>query len=243
MIYFPPPQPVLNKDIRISGDVEIHPTASLAPGVILQAVPGQRIVIGADVCIGMGVIINASQGSVEIESGAILGSGVLIFGDSKIGKNACIGTTVTIFQANIDARVVIEPGSVLGDDSRQVNLERPQKQKEASNSQQSQTVNNSTFQHKHDRQTVNNKSRVGSDGFYSPNQAQKSKTESKTENIPDNNTFTNPNPPQEATVSYPTQEIKESNKKPVVGQVYINQLLVTLFPHNPDFGSQAKKLS
>ena len=53
MIYLPPPQPVLNTDIRISGDVDIHPTASLAPGVILQAAPNCRIVIRADVCIGM----------------------------------------------------------------------------------------------------------------------------------------------------------------------------------------------
>ena len=80
MIYLPPPQPVLNKDIRISGDVEVHPTASLAPGVILQASSNYRIVIGADVCIGMGAIINACNGSIEIGSGAILGSGVLIVG-------------------------------------------------------------------------------------------------------------------------------------------------------------------
>ena len=69
MIYLPPPQPTLNKDIRISGDVEVHPTASLAQGVILQAAPNCKITIGADVCIGMGAIINASQSSVEIGSG------------------------------------------------------------------------------------------------------------------------------------------------------------------------------
>ena len=131
MIYLPPPQPVLNKDIRISGDVEIHPTASLAPGVILQAAPDCRIVIGADVCIGMGVIINASQGFVEIESGAIVGSGVLIIGACKIGNNACIGTAVTIFQTDIEPMTVIEPGSVLGDNSRKLKIEsQPQENTE-----------------------------------------------------------------------------------------------------------------
>ena len=124
MIYLPPPQPVLNKDIRVSGDVEIHPTASLAPGVILQANSDCRIVIGADVCIGMGVIINASQGSVKIDSGAILGSGVLIIGACAIGNNACLGTAVTIFQTDVEPMTVVEPGSVLGDRSRKIDSKK-----------------------------------------------------------------------------------------------------------------------
>lgn len=120
MIYLPPPQPSLNKDIRISGDVEIHPTASLASGVILQAAPDHKIIVGADACIGMGAIINAAQGSVEIGSGAILGAGVLIIGASKIGSNCCIGTSTTIFQSDVAAMAVVEPGSIIGDRSRQV---------------------------------------------------------------------------------------------------------------------------
>ncbi len=108
MIYLPPPQPILNKDIRISGDVEIHPTASLAPGVILQAAPDSRIIIRADVCIGMGAIINACQGSIEIEAGAILGSGVLIIGESKIGNNCCIGTSSAKARSAIIAVLVLQ---------------------------------------------------------------------------------------------------------------------------------------
>ena len=269
MIYLPPPQPVLNKDIRISGDVEIHPTASLAPGVILQAVPGQRIVIGADVCIGMGAIVNASQGSVEIESGAILGSGVLIFGACKIGKNACIGTTVTIFQANIEAMIVIEPGSILGDDSRQVELDKqPKQQKETGNSQaKSDRGDTSTFQPQNNKSPNTKKSRIGKDGYYSPTQTRQAKAENTYNSAPqeelvspagDNtstvsDTFsgqdtTSPwddpfvTPEREATVSPSMPKDRDYNKNPVVGQVYINQLLVTLFPHNPDFGSKTKKL-
>ena len=255
MIYLPPPQPVLNKDIRISGDVEIHPTASIAPGVILQAVPGQHIAIGADVCIGMGVIINACQGSVEIESGAILGSGVLIIGACQIGKNACIGTTVTIFQANIKAMTVIEPGSILGDNSRKVDLGRQSKNHKEERDEQKlkQKVSTFTSQTKQGNEQANAyKSRVGSDGYYSPTRTQKAKTENfnKPNSIPKDsdshvasspdNTFTSS--PKEVTVSPPIQSNRESNKNPVVGQVYINQLLVTLFPHHPDFGSKAKKL-
>ncbi|MGD1920860.1 MAG: hypothetical protein ACFCAD_19445 [Pleurocapsa sp.] len=226
MIYLPPPQPVLNKDIRMSGDVEIHPTASLAPGVILQASSNNRIVIGADVCIGMGVIINASHGSVDIESGAILGSGVLIIGACKIGNNACIGTAVTIFQTSIEAMTVVEPGSVLGDSSRQLDLGK-QEDREESTKKQQPTPSAPQSPKKSGR------SKVGSDGYYSPNQAKKNAAENISQ---ETNSF-----------STPTKEMKvsperKSEKSPVVGQVYINQLLVTLFPHNKDFNSQTKKL-
>lgn len=117
-MYLPPLQPVSNSDIRVCGDVIIHPTASIAPGVILQAAPNSSIVIEAEVCIGMGAIINAYQGLIKIESGAILGSGVLIIGAGKIGTNACIGSATTIFNASVSPLTVIVPGSIVGDTSR-----------------------------------------------------------------------------------------------------------------------------
>lgn len=117
-MYLFPPQPA-NSEICISGDVEIHPSASIAPGVILQAAPQSRIVIGADVCLGMGVILSVDRGVIEIERGAALGSGVLVIGASKIGNNACVGTATTIFQASVTAMAVVSPGSLIGDTSRQ----------------------------------------------------------------------------------------------------------------------------
>lgn len=224
MIHLPPPQPVLNKDIRISGDVEIHPTASIAPGVILQAAPDCRIKIGADVCIGMGVIINASQGSIEIANGAILGSGVLIIGECQIGNNACIGTAVTIFQVNVEATQVVQPGSILGDASRKVDLELNSPQKQSSNSSVKQG-------------SQSKPSRVGSNGFYSP-QSQAKKATVKT---PEPQPTTPQTPPIPTTETVVTPEVKPKNT-PVVGRVYINQLLVTLFPHNKDLNSPTKKL-
>ena len=221
MIYLPPPQPVLNKDIRISGDVEIHPTASIAPGVILQAAPDHRIFIGADVCIGMGVIINACHGSVEIDSGSILGSGVLIIGACKIGNNACIGTAVTIFQTDVESMRVIEPGLVLGDRSRKVKIEKQPPKDSVSSSSSSRQQNKTS------------KSKVGSNGFYSPHQANKTTAESINPKVSDPSSLS-----KETTVSRETK----SKKDPVVGEVYINQLLVTLFPHNKDFDSKNKKL-
>lgn len=215
MIYLPPPQPVLNTDIRISGDVEIHPTASLAPGVILQAAPNSRIVIGADVCIGMGVIINACQGSIEIDSGAILGAGVLIIGASKIGNHACIGTSTTIFQSTVTAMAVIEPGSIIGDISRQIKLEESHKSSKDDTQVKSEPNNNS----KNSQETPSN-----NDYAAQPNQTMgdHSNQEQTSESIP------------QVETSVESQTEKE--KVPVVGQVYINELLVTLFPHKQKSG-------
>ncbi len=222
MIYLPPPQPILNKDIRISGDVEIHPTASLAPGVILQAASNSRIVIGADVCIGMGVIINACKGSVEIGDGAILGAGVLIIGESKIGNSSCIGTSTTIFRQNVASMAVVEPGSILGDISRQMNLEESQKNTKTDAQSKSEPPKSSQKSQK-----------TRSNYYYAAqtNQstADNSHQEQNSDSIP------------QVEVSVEPQVKQE--KAPVVGEVYINELLVTLFPHNKGSGSNSKNSS
>ncbi|MEM7591116.1 MAG: hypothetical protein AAF383_06280 [Cyanobacteria bacterium P01_A01_bin.83] len=226
MIYLPPPQPILNKEIRISGDVEIHPTASLAPGVILQAAPDSRIVVGADVCIGMGVIINACQGSVEIGDGAILGTGVLVIGYSKIGNNSCIGTSTTIFHENIAAMAVIEPGSIIGDSSRPA----PTIKKEQVKHQDSDTPQATSFNKSTNKSKINSKINSNGNGFvHNPEPLDKTKSETKSKVTPQNNSFANNSGaiPQVKTAVEPITP----TKTPVVGQVYINELLITLFPH------------
>lgn len=222
MIYLPPPQPVLNKDIRISGDIEIHPTASLAPGVILQAAPGCSITIGADVCIGMGVIINACQGAVTIDSGAILGSGVLIIGASKVGNNSCIGTSSTIFQHDIAPMAVIEPGSIVGDTSRSVNTDQAQPKNQTNQTESKSQQNGKAPE---------------SDGV---NVKPKSAAKNSSNTVNDPSTA----PQENSTTTTPAQEVAtsvkphvQSSKPPVVGQVYISELLVTLFPHKKDANS------
>lgn len=216
MNYLPPPQPILNKDIRISGDVEIHPTASLAPGVILQAAPNSRIIIGADVCIGMGAIISACQGTIEIEAGAILGSGVLIIGESKIGNNCCIGTSSTIFRKNIASMAVIEPGSIVGDASRQVEMEP-----EAGNNQNRKSPAKSA------RDNLNDDSNVLKNGRAKPQPTPVQNDDRGSTSVSHDQT--------------PVAPTKKS-KVPVVGQVYLNELLITLFPHRKNSDSNHNNL-
>ena len=119
-MYVPPLHPSCNIDSYISGEVTIDPSAAIAPGVLLQASPNSQIIIGAGVCIGMGSILHANEGTLEVEAGANLGAGVLVVGKGKIGANACIGSTTTILNRSIEPRLVVAAGSVIGDESRQV---------------------------------------------------------------------------------------------------------------------------
>ncbi|MFE1748873.1 hypothetical protein [Coleofasciculus sp. H7-2] len=112
--------PLSNSQVYVKGDVSIDDSAAIAPGAILQAAPDSKIIIAAGVCIGMGTILHAHQGTIEVETGAILGAGVLVVGKGKIGANACIGATTTILNSNVESWQIVPPGSLLGDNTRQI---------------------------------------------------------------------------------------------------------------------------
>ena len=109
-----------NFESYISGEVTIHPSAVIAIGVILQAAANSKIIIGAGVCIGMGSILQVDEGTIEVEAGASLGAGFLMVGQGKIGMNACIGAATTLFNCSVAPALVVPPGSILGDTTRQM---------------------------------------------------------------------------------------------------------------------------
>ncbi len=114
-------QPSINNShVYVEGDVCIDATAAIAPGVILRAAPDSKIIIGSGVCIGMGSILHAYQGSLEIGAGVNLGAGVLVIGNGKIGANACIGAATTIWNSSIEPGQVVPGCSVIGKQGRQV---------------------------------------------------------------------------------------------------------------------------
>ena len=122
-MYLSPLQLSSNSQILMSGDVVVNEGAAIAPGVILQAEPGSRISIAAGACIGLGVILHAREGTLEIEAGVILGAGVLVVGAGKIGANACIGAGTTLIDPCIDQMQIMPAGSLIGDTSRQASTE------------------------------------------------------------------------------------------------------------------------
>jgi carbon dioxide concentrating mechanism protein CcmN len=122
-MYLSPLQLSSNSQILMSGDVVVNEGAAIAPGAILQADPGSRISIAAGACIGMGVILHAREGTLEIGAGVILGAGVLVVGAGTIGTNACIGAGTTLINPCIDKMQIMPAGSLMGDTSRQASAE------------------------------------------------------------------------------------------------------------------------
>lgn len=125
-MHLSPLQPISNSHFYVSGNVTIHPSAAIAPGVLLQADPESQIIIAAGVCVGMGTILHAHAGLLEVESGANIGAGVLIVGKGKIGTNACIGSMTTILNSDLRWGEVVPPGSLIGDASRQSETQKPE---------------------------------------------------------------------------------------------------------------------
>ncbi len=119
-MHLPPLPSITNSHVIVTGDVSIDKSAAIAPGVILQADPDSRIIIAAGVCIGMGAILHAHKGIIEIDPGAILGAGVLVVGVGKIGANACIGAATTIWNSSVDSWQVLPAGSMVGKTGRKI---------------------------------------------------------------------------------------------------------------------------
>jgi len=236
-------------DTYIHGDVIIHPSAVLAPGIILQAATNSRIVIGAGVCLGMGSILQVSEGILEIEAGANLGAGFLMVGQGKIGANACIGAATTVFNYSVAPGQVIASGSILGDTSRQV-VEPSAEKPESSNSQpekpekpekEEQVISSTQLSvaaflvFKHQSTPVSPPS---------PTPKSQSPPVEETAVVSDSTS-------EETTLPESTEECSE-NLKPsesnlethnifgtqIYGQGSINRLLSTLFPHRQSLGNQ-----
>ncbi|MDX1976103.1 MAG: hypothetical protein SFT94_00370 [Pseudanabaenaceae cyanobacterium bins.68] len=128
-MHLPPLQIPSFTEQVILGEVRIDPTVAIAPGVILQADPDCKVLIEAGVVIGMGVIIHARGGDLEIGAGCNLGAGVLMVGQGRIGINCCVGACSTIVNPSLEPEQVVAPGSLLADlqDSQPVASEPPAK--------------------------------------------------------------------------------------------------------------------
>jgi carbon dioxide concentrating mechanism protein CcmN len=94
--------------------VALAPGVAIAPGVVLGAAPGCRLVISAGVVLGADAIVQARQGDLVIAPGASLGSGVLVVGHGTIGQHTCIGANSTVINPQLGAAQVVPPGSLVG---------------------------------------------------------------------------------------------------------------------------------
>ncbi|MEG3918374.1 MULTISPECIES: carbon dioxide concentrating mechanism protein [unclassified Microcoleus] len=210
-MYLSPLQLSSNSQILMSGDVVVNEGAAIAPGAILQADPGSRISIAAGACIGMGVILHAREGTLEIAAGVILGAGVLVVGAGTIGENACIGAATTLINPCIDKMQIMPAGSLMGDTSRQVAPEATATApKTAPTSPETPEATTPPV----DRPIEP----------IEPPQPPETPPQTAPETAPD---------PPESTAADPPQP----GETPTIlyGQAHINRLLGTLFPHRQAF--------
>jgi len=247
-------------NVYVSGDVSIDETAAIAPGVILQACGEGRIIIKAGACLGMGTVLTANQGTIEIGEGAILGAGVLIVGYGKISDRVCIGSASTVIETSVENEQLISPGSLLGDSSRQESLSDTQQPptgdgfSKPNGSDVSSEPNDDYWASSPSTQTGD------------PNNGSKGKQTSSPQ-IPDLNTSSQNQSPstgsngkiygqpdieppgeqsnkeeQASSQQGPDPNTASQNQSPstgsngkIYGQTYIESLMVTLFPHKEHF--------
>lgn len=231
-----------NFESYMSGEVTIHPSAVIAPGVILQAAVNSKIIIGPGVCIGMGSILQVSAGTIEVEAGANLGAGFLMVGEGTIGANACIGSATTVFNSSIDPGAVISPGSILGDSSRRIE-ETPEPESATDNGADTTTDASTQPQPEAeqslevDEETPTSSTHVSASTYW---KFKHQSTVVASESSPTTNSQPPPPPenpepdnsiPEEPAASQPLTESSPNFGNHIYGQVSINRLLATIFPH------------
>lgn len=97
----------------VHGNVEIDPSVAIAPGSILEAEPGCRLIVATGVCLGTDVTLQARWGDLVIEPGVSLGSGVLVVGAGRIGHRSCIGSASTLINPQILPQTTLPPRSLV----------------------------------------------------------------------------------------------------------------------------------
>ena len=240
--------------------MSIDPSAVISAGVILRADPDSKITIAAGVCIGMGAIIHAHKGTVEVESGASLGAGVLVVGKGKIGTNASIGSLTTIWNHSVESLQVVPSASVLGDKGRPLPEESqptPDTLEQKPQELSSPVPENSFTTESVNGQVPSTSNTVATDTTDTTQTNSIETNSTDTNSIETNSTETNTidtNTTETNTTETNTTETIEAETTPesqtespapktqptVHGQGSLNRLLDTLFPYNQSFNSSSK---
>lgn len=251
----PPVHSISATEYFASGNVDIHATAVIAPGAILDAAEDCRIVIGAGVCLGLGTILIAQAGDIVIEDGAALGPGTLVIGPATIAHDTCIGSRSTIFQQDIEAQSLIPAGHLLMEEipaDHRPSAPSPVPPTAAhipppispipspwDNPDAAAIAPPSPEPESKTQQPEPPQSPPPSP---QPDQVDKVNQVNQVEQLEQPEEIAPPPPPAIPEVILTRPEDTEISQKPgekvpVVGQVYINQLLLTLFPERKYFQS------
>lgn len=143
----------------VMGDVSVDVGAAIAPGVVLQALPGSRIIISKDVCLSGGVCIQARSGVLTIAARATLGANVLVVGSGEIGANACVSPGSTLMNPQIAENALLSPNTL----SEAAQAQKSTVSAASSNSYQASSQN--SFNQNSFNQNGSGQSEFGQSGF------------------------------------------------------------------------------
>jgi carbon dioxide concentrating mechanism protein CcmN len=244
-----PISPLQREDVFVSGDVTIHANAAIAPGVVLQAGQNERIVIADGVCLGLGVVLHARRGDICIKAGANLGAGVLVIGACTVGPYASIGAASTIIDTDVAADQVLAAGTVLGDRSRPQEKpdERPDERPDEGRPSEMRSPGQnpphelpSPWENEPSEESIisqdsrDESSRNPSEDSPDPPEEPIDLAESSS---PPPEQKSDPSPSEHPSNTSNSETTTNSPSNPAVvkrliyGQVHLNQMLTTLFPH------------
>lgn len=243
-----PISPIDRERVYIRGDVTIHPNAAIAPGVVLQAGANSRIVIADGACLGMGVVLNAHNGNIHVKAGANLGAGVLIVGASTVGTYASIGAVSTVINSDVADDCVLPAGSVLGDRSRPMPEAQPQTAVEEDLWADTPAVTEESATSSREKTSPETNSSASEASASQPHPSERSRSE--TDQAPTNPTASDTvaeppansepeanNSPETEPEDRDSTEAITTTRRVVYGQVHLNRMLTTLFPHANRFDS------
>ncbi len=191
---------------HMQGNVDLAPGVTVAPGVLLGAAPGCRLVISSGVCLAADVVVQARHGDLVLEPGVSLGSGVLVVGHGAIGQHTCIGANSTVINPALGASQVVAPGSLLGDPSQALSQAPKQVQSQGSTPQSAPSSRASSYANGSSAHGMGHSAQNGS----TPNGSSVSGSSGGS-------------PGGSAGVS-------SGQGKSVYGKAQVNRLLTTLFP-------------
>lgn len=247
---------------QIRGEVTIDPSVIVASGVILNATPGNKIIIHAGACLGMGTIITAHGGDVEVQANAILGPGTLILGSCVIGSQASLGTSVTVYHATVEKLAVIPAGSVIGDYSRKLDVLEQEKEVVVIDEVQAEitTTQTQTTPTKEIKEEIipqkenlaesspdsiiDKINRLNQNNYSRKKTPSPTKEQKATPSVPENSNPIESKEKEKSSQSISEEKVEKTEKsvesksssqtivknQEVIGKVYINRLLYTLFP-------------
>ena len=209
-----------NSHVYAEGDVSIDASAAIAPGVILRADPDSKIIIAAGVCIGMGALLHAHGGTLEVEAGANLGAGVLVVGKGTIGANACIGAVTTVWNTSIEPWQVVPAASVMGDKGRQI-------------TEASSLSTNTPPLKASDPPDSSAQAKTGEDDYPTIKESLNGQAPSHSSAVSSDKDRRSSLSHEDSPTVPQVEQSASSADKPVYGQGSLDRILKTLFPYNP----------